>query len=430
MIILPFKQQPIFKFALLLIFFANSTSAFLSPSSSSSSWSSSLAAHSSNMPPTISATSFLQTYKLPSFATRILLKPLPPRVIIANTPTPVHAVLSPPSALKKQNAALFLKRDDMTGGLETGGNKVRKLEFLIGDAISKGHDSIVTIGGEQSNHVRATAACARMFGLQPHLILRAGKPDADLSYVGNLLYDRLMGSKIHLVSKTEYTTLGSKELVSRLCKDMKEAKKEGECNPYSIPVGGSNAVGTIGYIEAVREFVEEQDGLNYDHIVVACGSGGSTAGIALGIALAADALKVPRPKVHAVCVCDNPDYFYEEITKIAKELKVENISEEEVRQMLTIYQGKGVGYAMNTSDETKFISDVGRASAFVLDPVYTGKAMYNFCKIVDEDREAGKNSFEGSKVLFWHTGGGLGLYDKVSELQAFDESTVERMKVP
>jgi D-cysteine desulfhydrase family pyridoxal phosphate-dependent enzyme len=322
----------------------------------------------------------------------------------------------------------YIKRDDSTGGLELGGNKVRKLEFLLADALSLGADSVITIGGEQSNHCRATAAAARMVGLEPHLILRSKAADnGDLGMVGNLLVNRLMQSKIYTCTPGEYGRIGSTALVHRLAYylESQQGKKT-----YSIPVGGSNAVGTWGYIEGVDELLKQWqasfDGGNtasLDAIVMACGSGGTTAGIAVGVALAFAGQQPRLPTVHAVGVCDSPEYFYEYIEDILTQMGFvpppEFASTQDfLRNRLVVHNGKGLGYAVNTPEELDFIQSFAVATGIVLDPVYSGKAMYNFVRHLKEN----SSSFERSNILFWHTGGGLGLYDKIPAMQEFLES--------
>ena len=156
-----------------------------------------------------------------------------------------------------------------TGGTELGGNKVRKLEFLLADALSNNDcDSVVTIGGEQSNHCRATAAASRMVGLEPHLILRTRRADAihnneneDLGWVGNVLFDRMVGSTIYTCTPGEYGRLGSNKLVESVCEHLKTEQK---LNPYKIPVGGSNAIGTWGYINGVDELMQQIEQIRRD----------------------------------------------------------------------------------------------------------------------------------------------------------------------
>jgi D-cysteine desulfhydrase len=186
------------------------------------------------------------------------------------------------------------------------GNKVRKLQFLLADALAKQCDSIVTIGGEQSNHVRATAMAARAVGLEPHIILRTDKERQDLGLSGNILLDRLAGAQIWLATKREWRNHGSDALVNAIVEDLRQEGK----NPYPIPVGGTNGLGTWGYLDAVAELetqiAEGNSGLpSFSDIAITTGSGGTTGGLALGVHLSS-----LESKVHGFSVCDNPGFTF------------------------------------------------------------------------------------------------------------------------
>ena len=251
------------------------------------------------------------------------------RLKLAHLPTPIQLIGANRSTrqqknsstilsrLKELNIKLYIKRDDATGGVELGGNKLRKLEFLLADALETGCDSVVTIGGEQSNHCRATAAAARMVGLSPNLILRTRRADKihektdELGFEGNILFDRMMGSTIYTCTPGEYGRVGSNKLVQHVCDYI--ATKDGG-KPYAIPVGGSNGVGSWGYINAVDELMNQMESMkqdntssdfNLDHVVFATGSGGTAAGISLGLSMAYGSLgpsatDTSCPKLHAV----------------------------------------------------------------------------------------------------------------------------------
>ena len=196
------------------------------------------------------------------------------RLNLGNLPTPLYR-MNPFTGSHGIN--FFVKRDDMTGGPELGGNKIRKLEFLLADALANNYDSVVTIGGEQSNHCRATAAAARMVNLEPHLILRT-KRATDLTnfgYTGNILVDRMVGSTLYTCTPGEYGRVGSNELVRRLCAYIESEGDENNNRPYPIPVGGSNGLGSWGYINGVYELLQQWESSNVGslhHVVFACGS--------------------------------------------------------------------------------------------------------------------------------------------------------------
>eukprot|EP01012_Entosiphon_sulcatum_P064708 TRINITY_DN9353_c0_g1_i1.p1 TRINITY_DN9353_c0_g1~~TRINITY_DN9353_c0_g1_i1.p1 ORF type:complete len:371 (-),score=54.82 TRINITY_DN9353_c0_g1_i1:10-1101(-) len=351
--------------------------------------------------------SFLQIekYEAPEWARQLNVPKT--RCGLAHLPTPIY----PWKGLDKvlpQNVHWLIKRDDLTGS-ELSGNKVRKLEFLLADAIEKGCDTVVTVGGIQSNHCRATAVACRMMGLEPYLILRSPKPDEDPGLVGNLLPGRLVGAHLRLVDLAEYTKHGGTALVNHLADAL---RSEGKA-PYPVVAGGSDSVGTWGYIEAIKE-LQQQLGPSVDHIVLATGSGGTAAGIALGVHLSG-----LQAKVHAIGVCDDPDYFYDYIQGIANGMGFSGSA----RDLIQIYQGKGIGYSHNTAEELQFVTDIALATGVLLDGTYTGKAFYGFVKEM-EKRPA---EFEGKRILFWHTGGVLGLFEKAAALASTQKSTVKRL---
>jgi D-cysteine desulfhydrase len=338
--------------------------------------------------------------------------------------------------LVDMDVTFLVKRDDMTGGVELGGNKVRKLEFLLADALQpqpqRKYDSIVTIGGRQSNHCRATACAARMVGLEPHLILRMTKLKDTIDGTGNLLLNQMVGAKMYTCTPGEYGRIGSNALVQRLCRHLED--NEGK-KVYAIPVGGSNGIGTWGYLEAVNELksqmesacvVAEGEKPKLDHVVFACGSGGTAAGISLGLALC----PTLSPQVHPVAVCDDPDYFYQHVTAIAEEMGFRDTqtglsTADFVKRSMTVHQGKGLGYAISTAEELQFCTDFAAETGIILDPVYSGKALYHFVThVFGADPEA----YRGTTILFWHTGGALGMYDKGDDLNV-DPTLIQRLNV-
>jgi D-cysteine desulfhydrase family pyridoxal phosphate-dependent enzyme len=353
---------------------------------------------------TVSTFDFLtkKPYQPPSWASH--LNPIPSHIIsLGHFPTPIHKWNLPNLPLSTE---VWLKRDDLSG-MQLSGNKVRKLEFLLAEAVAQGADCIVTIGGIQSNHCRATAVAAKYLGLDTYLILRTSKAlaEKDPGLTGNLLVERLVGAHIDLVSKEEYAKVGSVALTDILKEKLiKEGKK-----PYVIPVGGSNSLGTWGYIEAIKEIEQQlQQGssrVQFDDIIVACGSGGTIAGLSLG-----SRLSELKAKVHAFCVCDDPDYFYDYAQSLLDGLQAGVSS----RDIVNIYNAKGLGYAMNTTEELKFVKKIAETTGVILDPVYSGKAAYGMMK----DMSDNPRKWEGRKVMFIHTGGLLGLFDKVDEMNS------------
>jgi D-cysteine desulfhydrase len=318
------------------------------------------------------------------------------KLSLGRFPTPIHEFKVP----GLEACQVWIKRDDLTS-CDLSGNKVRKLEFLLADALQGGYDSVITIGGLQSNHARATAVASRQLGLEPHLILRTTNTPEEIDLTGNLLWNRMIGSKIYTVSPGSYARIGSNNLVSQLQIQLKDSGK----NPYCIPVGGSNALGSFGYMETIREIIS--CGVDFDHIIFGCGSGGTAAGIAIGVKLAG-----LKSKVHAVGVCDSPQYFYDHIDQVAKELGIDYAIHGNPQEWCSIYNGQGMGYARSTEAELTFLLQVARATGIVLDPVYSGKALYYFTNEIIKSNEIK----ESDKILFIHTGGTFGFYDKAQQL--------------
>lgn len=362
-----------------------------------------------------------EPYEPPAWASHLSGQPTK-RFSLGRLPTPIHRWDVP--LLEELGVRWFIKRDDLSG-FELGGNKVRKLEFLMAEAADAGADCVVTIGGIQSNHCRATAAAARYLGMDSVLILRCPDPDKDPGLVGNLLLERMMGATIKTVSVQEYQRVGSAALTEQVAEELRSQGR----NPYVIPVGGSNTCGTWGYIEGISELEKQlkMGGVGipssgtFDHIVFACGSGGTASGIGLGCALSGVGAQTA---VHAVGVCDSPEWFYNFIRQdIHPGLGCEAIDPE---SYLRVIQGRGHGYAVSTDEELRLCKDVAASTAVLLDPVYSGKALYAFVQEARADPER----FRGKDILFWHTGGGLGMFEKAEQLAPLLSGQATRLQVP
>ena len=279
---------------------------------------------------------------------------------------------------------LWVKRDDLTG-FGVSGNKVRKLEWLFADARARGADTVITCGGLQSNHARATAVAARRCGLNPVLLLRGATPDP---VDGNLLLDQLMGAQIHTCSAEDYASSRA-ELMAGIAADLRSAGRR----PYVIPEGGSNGIGAIGFIRAV----EELDALPpFDTIVCPVGSGGTLAGLVLGR---------PQAHVRGYAVCDDAPTFVSKVLAIADELELEVPSAG--WSVCETFRGEAYGIASPAVWRT--IADVARTEGLLLDPTYTGKAFHGMLT------EA-KAGLLGERILFWHTGGAFGLFGRGAEV--------------
>ena len=328
-----------------------------------------------------------------------------PRLSLVHGPTPL---VRRPALDDLLGVELWLKRDDATGGAEAG-NKLRKLEFLLADALAKGSDTVLTCGGIQSNHARATAIVCAQLGLKSVLYLRdseraPGDPSRiarpeDLPSGGNVLLDRLVGAEIHLVTPAEYAQRGA-VLESEAQRIARAGGK-----PYVIPEGGSNGLGSLGYVDAMRE-VRGQMSLGlagsrapFDEVVHACGSGGTAAGIVLGAAR----FEVAR-RVRAVAVCDGAAYFERVVDRIVVEARGYDPELVERAPLVVDESSRGPGYGVMSAEQRDFLRRVARASGVILDPVYTGKAMHALAEAVVRG-----NLARGARVLFVHTGGLPGL---------------------
>jgi D-cysteine desulfhydrase len=321
-----------------------------------------------------------------------------PRFPLAHLPTPVEALPNLTRFLGGAN--LLIKRDDQTG-LAFGGNKTRKLEFLVGRALAEGADTLVTAGAVQSNHCRQTAAAAAKAGLKCELLLTAKKPS---QITGNLLLDELFNATIHWMERPQL----SAELQELPAQWRAEGRK-----PHIIPIGGSNGIGAAGYVLAMQELMDQlrTGNQHVDHIVFASSSGGTQAGLTLGARLAGF-----TGRLHGISIDKGePEHeaYEEEIAEIANEcasylgcdvrLQPEDIE--------VIYGYVGAGYSILGDLERGAIRLMAQHEGILLDPVYTGRA---FGALVSRLRQG--IYAPGETVLFWHTGGAPALFAYSGEL--------------
>lgn len=324
---------------------------------------------------------------------------LPGRIPLANLPTPVHKLENLSRSLGVQ---LFLKRDDMTGA-EASGNKVRKLEFVVHQALGEGAKVLITCGGLQSNHARATAVVARRLGLDCHLVLR-GRPEG--TWGGNLLLDRLLGATFTFLPEDEFTE-GHPEAMEEAGRRFL-ARGRKAC---LIPMGASNPTGTFGYAAAYEEILKQEACLEAPFDVIACavGSGGTYAGLWLG-----SILHGSRHRILGIPVCDSGAVFTpivrELVMKCLERLSAAPSLEGSLPEFVDGYVGRG--YALNTPEEMDFITEIAGSEGVILDPVYTGKA---FMGLLSE-MKAGRLP-DARRVLFIHTGGIFGLFPKAAEFR-------------
>ena len=321
-----------------------------------------------------------------------------PRFLLAQLPTPIERLER--LARELGGPELLIKRDDQTG-LALGGNKTRKLEFLVGQALEQGADTLVTAGAAQSNHCRQTAAAAAKAGLKCELILSGKKPELPN---GNLLLDELLGAKCHWIERPQFPV--------KLSKLPEQLRAQGR-KPYMIGVGGSNGVGATGYVLAMMELTEQLRATQHrvDHIVFASSSGGTQAGMVLGARVADFG-----SQLHGVSI-DSDDSeleaYEEEVAQIANDCaqyigSLVRLARQHIK-IISGYTGEGYGIVGNLEREA--IRFMARCEGIMLDPVYTGRA---FGALVDLIR---KGVFKrGETVLFWHTGGAPALFAYAKEL--------------
>ena len=311
-----------------------------------------------------------------------------PRLSLGVYPTPLYR-LENISARYGKN--IWIKRDDLCG-VALGGNKVRKLEFLLADAKNKGCDTVFTTGGAQSNHAMLTAACAARLGMRCILIL---KKRGVTERSGNLILDEIYGADVRFMDTDSYD-----DIYAEMDRLSAELAKEGH-KAYAIPCGGSNALGALGYAACVEEFTAQarEQGLEIGHIVSATGSGGTTAGLLLGAQLFC-----PHIKVTGIGVDDDPfDPIARELARQAAEL-LETPYARKAEDLEIVYH-LGAGYAIPNAEDTPYIEELARLEGILLDPVYTGKAWAGMLKLLREGYFDGQDN-----ILFVHTGGAAALF--------------------
>lgn len=318
----------------------------------------------------------------------------PHSIDLAQLPTPVEKLERISNIF--EGPQIYIKRDDLTDVGMTG-NKVRKLEYLLAEAVHNKCDYLITCGSGQSNHARATAVAAAKIGLKCLLVLRNSM---STPLEGNLFIDRLVGAEFEYITPEEYMQVD--EVMRGIAMKLKE---EGH-KPYVIPEGGSNEVGSLGYIKAAEELAEQLRSLKLriDHIVVPVGSGGTYAGLLLGKFL----YDLPF-QIHGINVCDDELYFVNKIISLLKAIqKRYKLSLRIAKKDICIIDGYvGKGYGLSSHEEINIIKRVARAEGIILDPVYTGKAMFG----LSEQIRQGKFK-PNENVLFVHTGGIFGLFPK------------------
>lgn len=309
-------------------------------------------------------------------------------------PTPLYQMKN---LSEKAGLNLFIKREDLSG-LGLGGNKIRKLEYLLADAKQKKCGTIITTGAAQSNHAMLTGAACRVLNLETILVL---KKRGVTSLKGNLLLSKILGTEVHFVDTDDKEIV--KEEIDSIMKQLEFNGKK----PYFIPTGGSVPLGVLGYVSAVFEMITQagRDAIKIDHVVCASGSGGIQAGLIAGIKLSSKNIKVT-----GINISSNKELSKTIVDLANGALKLlgfdRNIVEEEI--MIEDYVGEG--YAIPSTEGTEAIKLVARSEGIMLDHVYTGKAFGGLLSL------AKKGYFDKDEnIIFIHTGGVPALFAIDSE---------------
>lgn len=313
-------------------------------------------------------------------------------------PTPLHKLNN--LSKKYSDYTIYIKRDDQTG-LASGGNKTRKLEYLIKEAIDTNCNVIFTAGAQQSNHCRQTAAACALAGIECHIIVKGNEPK---HFQGNLLLSHLLGAKIH------FTTNYNKEIdFNSYISKLEKGKKA-----FIIPIGGSNITGTIGYVEAMKELklqLEEQN-VKIDYLFFASSSGGTQAGIMLGMQLYNLDFELIPIKI------DKDTNEKSELAEVVLNLVNEgkallNLETNYTLSDIPLNRSYNEAeYGVLTKKEISSINELALKEGILLDPVYTGRAFYGMLDCLKN-----KKLKQNSNILFWHTGGLPALFEYANGLK-------------
>lgn len=326
-----------------------------------------------------------------------------PRIVLAHLPTPLEELSRLRAVLQSDLPGrpvpqLLIKRDDQTG-LAAGGNKTRKLEYLVADAIQQGSDILITAGAPQSNHCRQTAAAAAKVGLQAILVLGGSAPMLE---GGNLFLDRLLGAEI--------IWSGQRDRVEVMAQIAGRQRAKGH-RPYIVPYGGSNAIGAVAYAAAIEELTGQLAaiGRTAQHIVVASSSGGTQAGLVVG----ARALGLRQGQIHGISIDREAAQYKPDLARLA------NAAAERLGLDLRFQPDDfsvndayvGAGYGRVGPLERDAIQLLARTEGLLVDPVYTGRALGGLIDLIHQGRFSDEDT-----VVFWHTGGLPALFAYADDL--------------
>ncbi len=318
-----------------------------------------------------------------------------PRVSLGHFPTPLEPM--PRLTRHLGGPRLLVKRDDCSG-LGAGGNKARKLEFVLGDALHRGAGCVITVGALQSNHCRQTAAACARLGLECHLILRRGVPIDTAAYnrSGNVLLDGLFGAKITFIPREQ----SREETMARLADDLRAQGRR----PYAIPVGGTNLEGDLGYVACAQELHAqcEADGIAATHVLVATGTGGTQAGLVAGLHALGNPARVVGVSVEGK-EAQQEKIVFQNAAEAAQAVGAGTPLPEDAVEVAGGFYGPG--YGLPTPGMREALELAARLEGLILDPVYTGKAMAGLIGLVRQGALTARDT-----VIFMHTGGLPGLF--------------------
>jgi D-cysteine desulfhydrase family pyridoxal phosphate-dependent enzyme len=319
-----------------------------------------------------------------------------PRVGLGSLPTPLQRM----SALSNLiGAEVWIKRDDLTGfGL--GGNKVRKVEFLLADARRSGADTLLTVGGAQSNHARTVAAAAATHGMGCHVVLGGSRPAVP---TGNVLLDGLLGARMHFAGTEDW------DLLEKRMNELATELREEGLTPYEMPVGGSTSLGALGFAAAYLELFDQCAGVGLApaSVVHATSSGGTQA----GLTAAARLLGRDEPRIVGVSVAKTAADLATEVGAISGGVMELLGGEADPAEGLVLEGFMGSGYAAPTAGAQEALVTLARAEGIVCDPVYSAKALHAVMERAGD---------LGSPIVFWHTGGLPALFSDEQQLMDWE----------
>lgn len=322
-----------------------------------------------------------------------------PKVSLGFFPTPIVKLSRLSQALGSPD--IYMKRDDMSG-LALGGNKTRKLEYILADAVANHCDTVITAGASQSNHCRQTAAAAAYLNLECHLLLGGDEPQ---QAQGNLLLDHVFSAHIHWAGEHR-----KGEGIAELYEELVVAGKK----PYIVPYGGSNQLGVLSFVDAVEELIVQTIDGNFTHIVFASSSGGTHAGLMLGKKFFNQKFDLIGIKIDKQDEVNLAEHVIGLANDAATMMGLEADFTQEELNLQEQYTGQG--YGVVGALEKEAISLTAKTEGILLDPVYTGRAMGG---LIDMLRSGVFNKRD--KILFWHTGGAPALFDYAPQLSGLND---------